>query len=154
MDDPFTGKLLWTHSWHHYSPVYQWRGSTQRAPCRNREAEEEASAFPLPCRDEPPTGNIKSSAKVIMSSKTPQKLLYSPHQGQFASQPVTETFLQTHYFPALQQQVWAWKLFAFVCSQRWSPVTRSENWQIIQLDSSLNFRLSAELNMCIKVVSN
>ncbi len=71
-DDPFIEKLLWTCSWHHYSPAYQWRGSTQRAPCRNKEAEEEASAFPPPCRDEPPTGNTESSARLITSSKTPQ----------------------------------------------------------------------------------
>lgn len=70
--DPFIVKLLWTRSWHHYSPAYQWRGSTRRAPCRNKEAGEEASAFPHPCRDEPPTGNTESSATLITSSNSPQ----------------------------------------------------------------------------------
>lgn len=88
VDDPFIGKLVWICSWHHYSPAYQWRGSTLRAPCRNKEVEEEASAFPPPCRDEPPTGNTKSSARLIMSSTTPQTRpvnqfiqdLYNPYQ--------------------------------------------------------------------------
>lgn len=31
-------------------------------PCHNREAEEEASAFPHPCRDEPPIRETESSA--------------------------------------------------------------------------------------------
>lgn len=63
-------KLIWSCSWYHYSPAYQWRGSTQRAPCRNKEAEEEASAFPPPCPDEPPTENTKSSARLTSKFHT------------------------------------------------------------------------------------
>lgn len=71
-NDPFTVQLLWTHSGRHYSPAYQRRGLTQRGPCRNKEAGEEASASPRPCRDEPPTGDTESSATLLMSSRAPK----------------------------------------------------------------------------------
>lgn len=70
VDDAFAVKLLWTHAWHHYSPASQWRGWTQKAPCRNRAAEEEASAFPLPCQDEPPTEDTESSATLCFRVPT------------------------------------------------------------------------------------
>lgn len=97
---PFTAQLLWCHSGLHYSPAYQWRGLTQRGPCRNKEAGEEASASPRPCPDEPPTGDTESSATLLMSSRSPEKLLQTGHQGR----PSLEiSFLP---FSTLQQQVW------------------------------------------------
>lgn len=38
-------------------------------PCRNKEAEEEASAFPHPCPDEPPVENTMISATPTVKSK-------------------------------------------------------------------------------------
>lgn len=67
----------WTHLGRHYSPAYQWRGSTQRGPCRNKEAGEEASASPRPCWDEPPTGDTESSATPLMSSWSPRSICLS-----------------------------------------------------------------------------
>lgn len=86
-------QLLWSHSGRDYSPAYQWRGLTQRGPCRNREAGEEASASPRPCRDEPPTGNTESSATLLTSSRAPEKLLGTGHQGR-----VFCTFSQFQHF--------------------------------------------------------
>lgn len=119
VDDLFIEKLIWTGSWYHYSPAYQWRGSTQRAPCRNKEAEEEASAFPPPCRDEPPTENTKSSARLTMSSIIPQTrhnsyYILPLHVQQLQSQLMTATF--TAY---ISSRVLCWMFlfsyFAHIC---------------------------------------
>lgn len=121
--DPFLKELLWTRSWHHYSPAYQWRGSTRRAPCRNKEAGEEASAFPHPCRDEPPTGNTESSARLIMSS-TNQTGQTSWYWGRSASPTkVNWAIIQSPNLCCITSElhhpgrrILCWKLFDFVSS--------------------------------------
>lgn len=168
VDDPFIEKLLWTRSWRHYSPAYQWRGSTQRAPCRNKEAGEEASAFPHLCRDEPPTGNTESSDRLIMNSKTPQsrevKTVYTgaaPLSSprfilRLARHWILLPMLHEHYFIAttLQQQNIMLKVFltpfAHICFSM--VMSRSMISNLIG-NTAWQFELcSAELHMCIKVI--